>query len=82
MVIERSSIKHCYLRIKYKKKRYELFCGHPYHMLRDETISWEAKGYLSHILLLQDDIDISKKVIVELIACGYLVEACNENPTT
>jgi hypothetical protein len=73
---------YCYGYLTHKGKEYRLVFGHPYDMLRDQNISWEAKGYLSSLVNLPDDIEFSLYVISELIQFGYLVEVANENPAT
>ena len=74
MDIVRFKSKHLYASLTYDKKEYKLIFGHPYDMLRDKNISWEAKGYLSFIVNLSDELDFPDHIIIELIEVGYLVE--------
>ena len=70
--------KHCYGHLTHNQKQYMLIFGHPYEMLTDKNISWEAKGYLCHLTVLPDEISLSLPVISELIKFGYLVEEDHE----
>jgi hypothetical protein len=76
MIINRmlSKYSHCYAKLTYNDKEYELIFSNPLSILKDENISWEAKGCLCHIAFLEDDIELSPHVINELIKFGYLVE--------
>lgn len=64
--------------IIHKKIKYNLIFGHPFHMLKDKNISWKAKGYLSHLVFLYEEIDLPSSIISELIKLGYLQEAKDE----
>ncbi len=74
MTIERSNIRHCYAELIHNGKEYRVIFGHPYHMLRDKNLSWEAKGYLSSLVNLPDQVEFSPNVIDELIQYGYMLE--------
>jgi len=60
--------------IRHDEKEYQLISKHPYNLLKDANISWESKGCLSYLMLLEDEIDLPISVIKNLIEAGYLVE--------
>jgi hypothetical protein len=74
----RPKSKYCYGYLNHNSIEYKIEFGHPYDMLRDKNLSWEAKGYLSFIVNLEGEIEFSLKVIDELIQFGYLVEVRND----
>ncbi len=65
---------HIYASTNHEGMQYKIIFGHPTHMLEDENISWEAKGYLSYIAFLPSDMDLPDHIVDELIEYGYLVE--------
>ncbi len=72
-MIPRSNHKRCYGKITFEGIEYDLLFSHPQNMLTDPNISWESKGCLSHIMFLDEDIDLPLYVIAELMHWGYLV---------
>jgi hypothetical protein len=69
--------KYVYGLLDYSGKEYQIIFASPMCMLVDDNISWESKGYLSHIALVGDmvgDIDMPDYITQELIDAGYLVE--------
>lgn len=69
--------KYVYGLLDYSGKEYQIIFSNPMSMLVDKNLSWDSKGYLSHIAFvgdMVDEIDMPDHIIEELIRLEYLIE--------